>query len=168
MRFTDGLLRSYHSRLGLADLTPLPIQHLWCHEVRSRTAPHHPFEHLGRALRLCLPGEAFPSVGHALLTQMAKKFPILLNPDQDLFDLSHYVIFIREGHFESHVGMNNIPGPAEVYDDGYGAARECFEHHAGAVVAKCWKDENIRGSHATEDFVVADPTTELNGILDTK
>src|SRR3982074_874851 len=64
--------------------------------------------------------------------------------------------------------MNDISGPAEVHDHGYGAGRESFGNYAWTVVAKGWKHKHIRRSHAAEDFRMAYPTTEGDSLLDFK
>jgi len=39
--------------------------------------------------------------------------------------------------------MDDITGPAEIYDQRYGARGKGFEHHTRTIVAKCWKNEHI-------------------------
>ena len=64
--------------------------------------------------------------------------------------------------------MNDISGPAEVRDHGYGATRESFKDHACAKVANGWKHHYVGGSQAPEDFRMANPATEGDGLLDPK
>jgi hypothetical protein len=64
--------------------------------------------------------------------------------------------------------MDDVPGPAEVHDDGHGAGREGFENYASTVVAKGRKHEHISQSHATEDLGMTKPATEGHSILDAK
>ena len=137
-------------------------------KVWFRTPPHNPIQDSSNGLRLRIPGQAFPRVGHSLLSQLLEPIPIVREFRQNLFHLRHDVALIRKRHLVPHLWMNDISGPAEVRDHRYGATGESFENHACTVVANGWKHKHIRRSQAPEDFRMAEPAAEGNSLLDPK
>jgi hypothetical protein len=87
---------------------------------------------------------------------------------QNLFHLRHYVVFVSQRHFEANFRINNVPRPAEVRDNGYGASGERFENYACTVVANRWKHEYISRSEVLEDFRMTEPAAKKNSLFDSK
>ena len=97
-----------------------------------------------------------------------KKLPILRKSSENLFHLAYNVALIGKGHLIAYLWVNDVTGPPEVRDDGYGATGEGFENDTCPEVANRWKYQHIRGAQSLEDLRVADPTTEGNLLLDPK
>jgi hypothetical protein len=87
---------------------------------------------------------------------------------QNLFHLRHDINLIRKRHLVPYLWMNDISGPAKVRDKGYGASGKRFENYACTIVANGWKHHHISRSQVPEDFRMAEPATEENGLLDPK
>jgi hypothetical protein len=103
-----------------------------------------------------------------LASQAIKEFPAACEILQYLPYLRHHIAFVGQGHLVSHLGMNDIPGAAEVDDHWHGAAREGFEDYARTVIANGWKHEHVSGSQAGENLGMAEPAAESNSLLDSK
>ena len=93
------------------DHTSLRRSHSGWRKVRFRTPPYNPIQDLSRTLCLRFPGQAFPRVGHPLLSQALQKIPIACEIAQNLFHLYTTSSSLVAGTLKPTSGWTISPGP---------------------------------------------------------